>query len=292
MKISFTSFNSSFSECVRTFVGYFSLFNSQSQCKPDCTDISFGTETVSLPSSVEYKFTSCTWNQGVSSPGGAISSTKAGASLRVNECIFTECSVTEAKQSGEAVLGGGIFVKGIQSIDVDASCFIGCSAPRKSDNAGAGGVCLNSISSSITIQHSLFLSCFTGSSGAGVYIFGCTTTDVDAQTVNNCRFLFCNASGVSADGASGMVYKNSVSPGFCDCYFYKSNAENGGALYLDYSYYSDDTYYVRFCFFNQNTASKGTDICFRIQPSDSPLFHCLSTSDGTKIYRGYDDWLR
>ena len=278
---------------MRTFVPYFSLFNSQSECQPDCKDISFGTETVSLPSSVEYKFTSCTWNQAVSSPGGAISSTKAVASLAVSACKFRECNSTSDRYSGEGSLGGAIFVKGIKSIDVDSSFFIRCSAPRESDNAGGGGVCMNSISSTITIKHSLFLSCFTGSSGAGVYIYGCTTTDVDAQTVNNCRFLFCTARGESPDGASGMIYQNSVTPGFSNCLFHKSEAENGGALYLDYSYYSDVKSFICFCFFNKNIATvKGNDICCYPHPSYSPLLQCFSTTEDNRIYpSGHEDWL-
>ena len=291
-RLSFISSNSSFSECSNHHSSHFLLPNSQSQCEPDCQNIPFGTERITLSEAIEYKFTSCTWNKAIGNPSGAISLSKPGSSLTVSACHFIQCNSTSSAPSlSQASLGGAIGVFGIKSFKVDSSQFINCCSPyNKSNNADAGGICMNAVTTTISIINSDFIACFTGSSGAGFLMLFCTANS-NSRTVQNCRFLSNLASGESPDGAAAMLFSNSGHPGFVDCIFSHSEAYYGGALYLGYRTFPSGVTFVNFCFFNANKGDTGNDIAISIpnMPTyDTPLFQgCFSTSDSNRV--GYFD---
>ena len=286
--MSFSSFNSSFTRCINHYSSHFILPNSQSQSEPDCVDISFGSETVSLPSAIEYKFTSCTWNKAIGYPSGAIYSSNPDSSLTISACEFKECnSTTTATNLDPASLGGAIGVFGIKSIKVDSFQFIQCCSPHNlSDNGGAGAICMNAITTGISIINSDFVACFSGSSGAGFLMISCTANS-NTRTVHKCRFSSNLASGESPDGAAAMLFSNSGHPGFVDCIFSHSEAYYGGALYLGYRTFPSGVTFVNFCFFHENKADNGNDVALELRsmPSDDiPLFQqCFSTSTPNRI---------
>ena len=116
------------------------------------------------------------------------------------------------------------------------------------------------------------------------------TSNSNSESVNDCRFLSNLASGESPDGAAGLISSNTYNPGFTNCYFYNSTAGCGGALFLYYPNYIQNSYPLQFCLFKDNTGTTGNDIAITMFSPDNntpPLRHCLSTSNSPRV--GYSD---
>ena len=111
------------------------------------------------------------------------------------------------------------------------------------------------------------------------------------RTFQNCRCIRCRGTDTQyAEGGGISVYLNTYNVGISNTLFTECYNEYGGAVWMSFPS-SDPSDTLCFCFFNQNTGIHGNDIYFKVQPSNSPLLHCLSTSAPRRIYNGNDNWI-
>ena len=152
----FTSSNSSFTECVRTYPSSSLLSFSQNS---DCTTTPYenctfeGTHRILTVSSAfkNCNFTNmhCTNNK-----GGAICCSQSAISFIINSCIFESCSSIDR--------GGAVYVSGTSNtLIVTQSLFHSCITTNETedDYPGGGGICMSGSSSSLLIYTSTFLYC-------------------------------------------------------------------------------------------------------------------------------------
>ena len=130
----------------------------------------------------------------------------------VSNCVVRNCSAVSS--SGD-VLGGGLYSKGITSIE-DA-LFVGCTAEATADNKyarGGGfmkGAASNDSSEKLTTIRNVVVSNCTVRAksqsrpcGGGAYI---NRADVDGLAVFNCEAESCDALPTEAAGYGGGIYK-------------------------------------------------------------------------------------
>ena len=287
---SFTSSNSSFSECLRKDILSTSLSSFNSACTTDCRNINFETQTKALSSAASYSFNNCSWSGCLSEPAGAISCSTSGVSLIITGCIFLHCYSTSGKTASKTYNGGAICLNGINSLIASSSSFIQCSALQTNhDNGGSGGIFAYNIKTTISLSYLSFVSCFTGTSAAGAYFESIKASTVGPETVNNCRFVDCKAEGKTPDGG-GLTFRNpAYTMGCSNTLFCKCNATTNAGGGLDFTFNkSTDSYPIRFCFFKDNAAVYGKDIRLRSCSSNqqNPLLHCFSQTESDRVY----DW--
>ena len=305
-KIVFISSNSSFTKCVRTQLGLpSSLFTHiNNNLDPytgciithshivECEDYQSASEWNKEISSSSI-FKSCFWIECSGNPSGAISCHTSGASVIIHTCIFLHCTSSAPLSSfAFASISGAVYVKAIKEIRVDASSFHYCSAPQNvSDNEGAGAICINAVTQDISIAHSDFISCFTGSSGGGVQFESLQTSAVGPQTVMSCIFVQCVGKGSSPDGGALSLWHSSYTIGCTDCLFSECSADTGGALVLGYSPSTAD-HPLRYLFFNKNSGITGNDVCIYYDSvaNSGVLFSCFSSSKPRRVGFWKVDW--
>ena len=185
-----------------------SLYHTNTDCNTKCEYVEFRAQTKSLSTASSYEFYSCSWEDCLGEPGGAISCSSAVVSLSVSHCIFTRCNATRPNTNpAQSSNGGAICADGTNALVVSESTFIQCCAPQeKTNDAGAGGVYAYRIKSTLSLSSSQFVSCFSGSSGGGAQCRSIQASAVGPQTVNNCRFIKCVARGVASDGGGLCIW--------------------------------------------------------------------------------------
>ena len=266
--------------------------------------IDFGSQTQNLPlTESSFLFHYCTWDNCLSEPAGAISCSQSITSLIVMHCKFNNCNSTLGTTATQAYNGGAICVVGINTLIVSSSLFFNCRAPQTNhDNGGSGGICIRSIKKVLTIYSSDFISCFTGSSGAGVDFETSSRPKLDLEIIVDCRCIQCRSQDTSPDGG-GMCLFDYVETLKCiGCLFSSCTTTGSGGGFDFYFGTNSESYPIKYCFFMGNTASSsGNDLYFwNLLPASGYLAmkDCFSKSASYRI--GYrvgtgssrsDNWL-
>ena len=236
-----------------------------------------------------HSFTRCSWdNSGLTSGGGAIhivfSESHSSISLTVDDCNFLHC------KESNSVGGGAISIKYIGSADIENSVFYDCECGISSDGPESAGILLLYLYSYPLIKSCSFISCTTGddSGGCGIYCSNSTSP----YAIDSCRFIKCKGTDTSSsEGGGAAIGENFMHVGVSNSLFNENHAVFGGAVEIWEDYLSSFQYPFKFCFFNNNTATKGNDICFASTPAQYPFLHCLSTTASSRVYNGDDNWL-
>ena len=228
-------------------------------------------------------FTSCEWKQCSASDGGAIYIATHNVELRVDKCQFLLC----VAQS----IGGGIYAHSSSCIAVQELFFHSCQSKTTDLSYGGGGIFLYAISTQIQIAFSTFCNCEAICDGAGVDIHEFYLSQSSSYAFSACRFIKCtNSKSEWCEGGALLLWNITLLP--CTNSLFSGNEGWAGGAYGTNCVSCKPHYQMYFCFFHINLASYGNDIYFLSQLSNSPLLHCFSTSDETRIYNGNDyNWL-
>ena len=202
-------------------------------------------------------------------------------------CRFNNCNSTSGTTATQAYNGGAICVVGINTLIVSSSLFFNCRAPQTNhDNGGSGGIYTRSLKKSFSVSLSSFISCFTGSSGAGVSFDAPSDHKLDTEIVNDCYCLQCSSDGISPDGGGMCLWDTFYTMKCTGCLFSGCSTTGSGGGFCFRFGANSESYPIKFCFFADNTGKTGTDVCFYILYFD-PCLHCFSTSAQNRV--GYYD---
>ena len=292
-RFSFTSSNSSFTDSMITY-NTFRFSNSQNNDNsPLCSVNDLGTHNTicniskhnTLDNYNVCKFEFCSFidvSSGTTN-GGAIAyfrtqTTASGTSLSITTCFFFSCTAITANP---ATSGGGVAVMYVSTVTISSCLFKLC------DGAGSGGVFLQHITQQPSISDCTFYSCRCTQTGAGAYV-GYSTLAVSPIFCTTCSFLSCKELHNSGDTLSGGGFSLCSSAAdksntIINSLFTHNHAKMGAGLKLYMQ--SGITPAVKFCFFNQNTATQsGHDICLS-QLQENPLFYCFTSNpQSNRIY--------
>ena len=288
VRLSFTSGNYSFTECVRKDVISSAFSSSNSACTTECRNINFITQTKALSSAASYSFTNCSWNGCLSEPAGAISCSKSGASLAVINCKFSNCNSTSGITATKDYNGGAICAIGLTSLIVSSSLFYNCRAPQTNHNdRGSGGIYVLSPKNVFSLSSSDFISCFTGSSGAGIFFYSSSNPKLAIEIIKDCRYIQCRSQDQSPDGGGMCLWESLYTLRCIGCLFSlcTTTGSGGGMQYLFSA--NAELYPIKFCFFASNTGYNGNDISFSAFGSEFPCCYCFSTTRQNRV--GYYD---
>ena len=297
-ELSFISSNSSFTGYVKQLIkssSFCSSFPPSNSDSPTIYDhIDFGSQTKNLPSSESsFQFTFCSWDNCCSEPAGAISCDKSGASLIVMNCKFNNCNSTSDTTATKEYNGGAICVIGLNTLIVSSSLFNNCKAPQTgNDNGGSGGLYIRSIKKVLSISSNDFISCFTGSSGAGLFFSSSYTPKLDTEMIVDCEVINCISQDNSPDGGGMCLWESSYTLYCIGCMFSGcSTTGNGGGFNFNFAKKSEP-YPIKFCFFNGNTGGAGNDISLSGSYSleGKLVLYCLSTSNTNRIAYWTTTW--
>ena len=300
-KLSFSSSNSSFTECVRKheIITVSSSFLANSNCNnPAYTDCSF-TQVNRTSLTTSASFTSCTWTNCQANNGGGIY-LKAGntVTLTVTKGEFYSCT--------SFYRGGGIYLEGIKTVTIEETLFHTCTAAAH-NNAGGGGVEIVSLQGAPSIKHTTFLFCNSGNDGGGMGMWECAKWQ-DTGIVS-CRFLGCSATpATDNDGGSLIVCYSNAAIGCSNILFANSLSgfHGGAASCLTYysSNFNSSIPFFSFCFFKDNSAAVGNDAFLDDWIPENPFLHSYSTTfssraiyvinnsvwNSTSAYQNKDNW--
>ena len=262
-KLSFTSSNSSFSDCVRKDA---CLLSSLSSFNTDYV----GSFSTRLPLSTTANFTSCRFTcEGPA--GGAIYFYDTSASLSVSQCTFEKCNST-------ADHGGAIYGIRCGSISISSSLFFKCFALLYSSG---GGLFVNQASQVPEIVESSFISCAGGHDAGGLYIYLTTGAATGSnRPVSECRFSSCTAHGIrenpyqnDGDGGALSYWDNTHTLGVSDTLLLSNRATtDGGALFFQMN--TDVRQHrIIFCFFHNNYAPLGCDALIHFTDPDDHQYN-------------------
>ena len=279
--LSFTSSNSSFSDCLRYHSSshiYSSHINSI-DCDPDCEGRDLASQQFFLDDSPTHTFTSCAWTGCSAVLGGAISfQEQTSSSLFVSRCIFYSCKSTSPEwETG----GGAIHCNNVNFVSIISSSFLSCTC----EGGGGGGINFCNIQNQPSLSECDIISCSASADGGGISIFY-SYANVDQLICNNCRFLSCcisnNLESEYIFSGGGIILWQNHNILICSDILFTSNTGTCGGGYATSQSTVLQTCFLCFCFFNRNTGSCGTDAYFDPLPSDA-FQHCFSTSDSHRI---------
>ena len=293
--LSFSSSNSSFTECVRNH--HIVLSNSDNNLN-DPTCLIDGRQTSSpacntssrntLNTGSTYDFSLCTWNScSVSNDaGGALKCTGTGTKVYLESCYFISCSAKEK--------GGAIHTSSIHTLDVKQSVLYQCFTETTVDNQGSGAIWIYDIKQKLSLSQNDFISCTSKASGGASNIQLCNRSIQGENVINNCNYICCNATNQSPEGGAIWIWENEALIGLENCIFSHCSSDYGGALRHECCGYQEQSYPIRYCFFNRNTGVFGNDVGLRLYVPTSEyaaLLLCFSTSDQNRIgYHVNNNW--
>ena len=273
-----------------------SLFNSIVS-NDDCSDTSIERQSFKKQkcsySSGSHSFTHCTWNNnGLSSDGGAIhllsTSPQPSVSLIIDQCTFQHC------YEANPVDGGAVYVSYIGSVSISDSSFYDCKCGTGTTLAEGAGVCILYISVKPLLLRCSFISCVSPDDGGGCGIYYCDSSLL--YTVDSCCFIKCIGKDSDGQGGGVLFYRNTGNQACTNCLFSELEAYYGGAFYSYIPNYVENSYPVKFCFFNKNSdlaSGYGTDVCFdELYPNNNTVLfqQCFSTSDSKRVGYHYSIW--
>ena len=257
-QFSFTSSNSSFTECMRKSHSFSSFFSSSSlSLNEDCTapvykECSFtsSTQPPSLPTTASVSFTSCMFDTLVSAQNGAAIFFTSSHTLTIISSIFQNCSANVPAQS---LYGGGAVCVEAGDLVARGNVIINCNAPYYAGGILAQNSCISSVISLCT-----FVLCRARFGGGLMTHFGPTSS------VDSCRFVSCTGD-VSGGGYyhnsdkdnSSISISNSLFANNCANDSDDGVANRGGGGFENYWQvkYLSSFYFI---FFSGNIAKKGT----------------------------------
>ena len=287
MSLSFTSSNSSFTECVRDYIPHHSFPSNSASAIPTCSiNGTLSTEPScnlsqhnELTSKGSYVFTSCIWTGCSAAKGGAIYATHSESTLTVTSCTFNSCESSDD-------LGGGIYTKDLNIIEITNSKFVSCkNTQQKGPDDGGGAAYLLNTKVSLSIHYSDFINCLTAADGGGLNLFNHSPTSLDS--FESLRFIGCKSTpwGSGREGGAFQLNGNSFASQFINSLIVDCSANTAGGLWIaPRSLHSGAT--IRFCLFHGNDASTttGKDIYLE-HISTVPTLHSFTTSPGnTRVY--------
>ena len=193
-RFSFTSSNSSFTECVRKHLSSkYSYVLQSNACEQNCQGQNLGTRRVSLDSSSTHTFTSCSWKDCKSAQGPAISfRSRTSSSLTVDQCSFDSCNSTSSvRQDG----GGAINAYQVKNVRITSSLFYSCKCTSfqlstEGQLRSGGGVLLHSVTETPLVKMCIFISCEVLDDAGGLGIYSCGN-NLNAIPVQDSRFISC-----------------------------------------------------------------------------------------------------
>ena len=285
---SFTSSNSSFTECVRKHYLYTQLISNSNynddSCRTDCTfDHHHLALSTSIPN-VKYVFISSKWISCSANYGGGIylSASNTGP-LSVTNGEFYSCT--------SSYRGGGIYIEIISKVEVTKTLFHACIAQATADYGG-GGINIDTIQQFPSIECTSFISCTSGNDGGGVALW--TNPQIQKTCLSDSLFIGCKGlSKVGSDGGSFILWRSDAAIGCSNTLFVDSHSEfHGGAI----SYYIYKTVphqksipLFSFCFFHKNTCSAGNDVFLEEWTPDDPFLLSFSTTSSSRVVYVKDD---
>ena len=288
----FLSSNSSFNECVRKQNQHTIRTNQNNalrsvQVNSPCSD-TYWEECLSVSrqrvtSATSFTFKKCIFNSlsdtSGDGGGGAIyyssPSIETYTSLLVASCSFSECSALD---------GGALYLSTLSTFELQNSLFYKCSSTLDIYEHGGGSVWITNIQQQLSLLENDFISSTCLASGGGVLIQECSALISSSSVLLSCRFVDCTATDASPDGGGVCIWNNSQTIGISTCLFSLCNSDDdGGAIRHKLDDYEADSFPIRFCFFDKNTANSGNDIQFNILPSDAPCLYCFSPSESPRV---------
>ena len=313
-KLSFTSSNSSFSECVRKHKP--SLIQSHHTIKnSDCTEYNADSHRciyshirIEKSQSGNYLFEHSDFLDCESETnGGAIlvegtSETADHITLTVTDCTFIRCVVQAHSHHDSG--GGAVCARLIKDATVSSSVFSSCVSPS------GGAVMMKSLSHQPLVEHSSFISCIapndtdkgslaigTDADGAAIDIYTCSAAV--PTVISSCNLLYSH----SHDAGGAVFLYHPVPAMRCHNVLFSSGlggSRGGGIAYL--STQNSNDYLLRFCFFYNNmcnNALQGHDVCLCSYSSSytKVFLHCFSATKRTprvgddKTTIDKSDWL-
>ena len=281
-KLSFTSSNSSFTECVRkkalnnpisnVYPTYKNCINNNGTITScEGPDILSGRVISSSATFISCTFTSLTSSES----GGAISFTH-GDTLSVDQCAFTDCTSTHSVQHYEG--GGGVFSNCGSLLSVTSSTFIRCTAV-----SFGGGVLATKDCNHATVSLCNFFTCSANHGGGLNLFFG------PSSSISSSCFFSC-----TADAVGGGLYHDSKT----SCYITLSdllftgntannNGDRGGGGFEDYRSLTSYPISISFSFFKGNRAPKGVgndvSICHRALGRND-IIHCFTATASNSFW--------
>ena len=281
-KLSFTSSNSSFTECVRDHNPHYLTSSPNAYDVTDNLHLwerevfsdNNNKPISSLSIEGDYSFTSCTFT-GLTSDdigGGAIYFTLTGH-LTLISCIFEQCN---ARVCNQEFLGGGAVYVESGSLVAISNTFTECSSGSFSGGLLAQTTCISS-----TVSLCAFISC-TAQFGGGLM----TYRGPPSSILSTC-FITC----IGSFAGGGLYHdseKKKSSIFISDSLFINnsaddidsSNSDIGGGGFKDYRT-EDYASKYSFSFFSRNVAKKGVghDITSNANSvPESSVAHCFTTT--------------
>ncbi|KAH7826081.1 uncharacterized protein MONOS_12421 [Monocercomonoides exilis] len=242
------------------------------------------TERNSTTQTQTYK--NAEWNECSAPCGGALYvHDNSNATLTVENSSFVKCNATSTR-------GGGIFAFNIAECTVRHSTFIECYCVASTTLGGAGAE-IQGMTIQVFFENCFFKDGWSGDDAGGLGIWS-SKANKTKDCVLDCSFMNCSGHHPSSSGGGGLitwypidkiVAKNCL---FQRCY----SARHGGAVSVLTNGYNGNLLW--FCFFHNNSAPQGNDICIYDNSTDSQLVLCYSTrTEGVRYYAGGDksEWL-
>ena len=290
--LSFHSFNSIFSDCVRySHIISSSSFlpsHDNSQDSP-VTSQTFNSKKCSF-SSGSHAFTTCSWdNNGLTSKGGAIhiafSDSRPSLTLTIDKCTFLHC------HEPGTVDGGAVHARYIGAASVSDSFFYDCACGSNTGHEGAG-ICFDAISQQPSIIRCTFISCTTADDGGGCGVWFSKADSVYALA--SCVCIECKGTHVDNSQGGGIMIAHNTDPITCtNCLLSACETKcQGGGIWINYPT-GKSIKAMTFCFFHENKSPSGKDICFfEYSRNTQPILYSFSSNRASgRVDGGPDTWL-
>ena len=296
--LSFTSSNSSFSECVRHSHHRFNHFILENSDNPPCSSetiygrCTYRTTGPSLSGSGPFLFTDTDFilckHNGENVYGGAIDCTEGD--LTITRCSFLQCSCSNR--------GGAVSFRSDGKCNQEDNLYLKCSADVASGafDSYEWGKSPNNYQNSCT---------FIGNS-ANLY-YGHICIEYSADICVDSNMYIRGSSHGEHDACAGSVaqFTSSHLVTYSNCIFSKGSANSyGGGIGTYEPYESNASPYFYFSYFSNNVCSdqnRGADFDANGTTgnyfSEDKIIHCFSSSRGLRIHIGgqdtsdVDNWL-
>ena len=273
-RLSFISANSSFTECVRKGIQSSVLdLSSNTHCNPPSYEGCFISGIHLTPTSTT-SFTHCIFSSMTASDdyGAAIYSKDSSLIISLTSCVLTNC--TADKNSG------AIYLSGSNTLTIADSLFHKCISNSKEADPGGGGLCVEGVSSSLSVYTSTFIKCKANvhpRGGGGFFASRIETAYTHSSIFVNC---FSNCTGGAV-----FFYILTVDLSITDTLFSGNTGCSGGGSIREINSIKSASVYLKYLFFTRNTAPQlyGNNMCIEPELSASPFLFSFTTSVSNRV---------
>ena len=279
IRLSFTSSNSSFSECVRKHSFYQISHNTHLNSKdvnPDCPHYITGEKcfyeehTVQLSGGehtfADSQFISCQH----SGYGGAID--QIDGDLTIKRCVFDTCSCTSR--------GGAVSFRSSGTCLQEDNLYQFCSG----ELSGA----FDSFDTTLRPVHDHKRCKYVSNSAVN---FGHSSIEYSPKTLIDSNIYIHGRSTKLTDAGTVVNYNEQGPILYRNCVFFDGQSPNSGGLtLLSYGVYSAASLSVKFCFFLNNYGTDGTayEIYFNARTCDNAredlIIHSFTATPNSRVY--------